>query len=287
MSLINCPECGHEVSTSALECPNCGRPVHRPAVAPDNVVRAVPVERSGFPNWAFIPLGILGALLLLVVFLMLGRNGAEDSNVNINVSARRTANTKDMPDTRSQAGSQTVTVPPAADTQVVTPPSSQTGSQTSTTTIPGAAGAPSDRGTVVIDARVTSRSGSPQAVKNEKFYLLDDDLESILHDAGLEPLEGQSLTNSLGLAVLYPDRYQDFYRAALKEINRHIKYSAQTDSSGKAQIGDIKPDNYYLFGVTRTGKGFAVWSSSVLVNAGQNALNLSPQPLTEMGDGNG
>ncbi len=285
MSLINCPECGHEVSTSALECPNCGRPLHRPPVA-DTVVTAVPVERSGFPNWAFIPLGILGALLLLVVFLMIGRNGDEEANgVNINVSAKRTApGTGDTSDTRGRTGSQSVTVPPSADTQVVTAPPS---SQTSTTTIPGAGGAPSDRGTVVIDAKVTSRSGSPQAVKNEKFYLLDDDLESILHDAGLEPLEGQSLTNSLGLAVLYPDRYRDFYRDALKEINHHIKYSAQTDGSGKAQIGDIKPDTYYLFGVTRTGKGFAVWSSSVMVNAGQNALNLSPQPLTEMGDGNG
>lgn len=283
MSLINCPECGHEVSTSALECPNCGRPLHRPAAVPDSVVTAVPVERSGFPNWAFIPLGILGALLLLVVFLMISRNGGEEANsVNINISAKRTApNTRDASDIRSQSGqpgSQTVTVPPVTDTQVVTAP----GSQTSTTTIPGAAGAPSDRGVVAIDAKVTSGNGSPQAVKNEKFYLLDDDLESILHDAGLEPLEGQSLTNSLGLAVLYPDRYQDFYRDALKAINHHIKYTAKTDGSGKAQMGDVKPDSYYLFGVTKTGKGFAVWSSPVIVNAGQNALNLSPQPLTEM-----
>jgi hypothetical protein len=248
------------------------------------VVTAVPVERSGFPSWAFIPLGILGALVLVVVFVMIGRNGDEEANgVNINVSARRTApNTGDTHGRTGQTGSQTVTVPPAADTQVVTAPPSQT----STTTIPGAAGAPVDRGAVVIDAKVTSGNGLPQAVRNEKFYLLDDDLESILHDAGLEPLEGQSLTNSLGLAVLYPDRYRDFYRDALKEINGHIKYSAQTDGAGKARIGDIKPDTYYLFGVTKTGKGFAVWSSPVMVNAGQNALNLSPQPLTEM-DGNG
>jgi hypothetical protein len=285
MSLINCPECGHEVSTSAIECPNCGRPLHRPAAAPDTVITAVPRVKEGFPTWAFIPLGILGALLLLVVFLMINRSGEEDANVNINVAARRTAaNTH----SGAQTGSQTVTVPPATDTQVVTAPasgpSSGTSSQTSTTTIPGTAGAPSDRGVVVIDAKVTSGSGSPQAVKNEKFYLLDDDLESILSEADLEPIQGQSLTNSLGMAVLFPDRYRDFYRDALKAINRHIKYSAQTDGSGKAQIGEIKPDTYYLFGVTRTGKGFAVWSSPVTVNAGQNALNLSPQPLTEMGD---
>ena len=31
----------------------------------------------------------------------------------------------------------------------------------------------------------------PQPVKNEKFYLLDKDLEMILSEAGLEPIEGQ------------------------------------------------------------------------------------------------
>jgi hypothetical protein len=247
----------------------------------DTVVTAVPAERSGFPAWAFIPIGLLGAFLLVLFFLMIGRNGGEEANgVNINVSAKRTA--PDTSDTRGRPGSQTVTVPPT-DTQVVTAPPSQT----STTTIqgmPGGGGAPSDRGAVLIDAKVTSANGLPQAVKNEKFYLLDDDLESILSDADLEPLEGQSLTNSLGLAVLYPDRYRDFYHDALDAIHHHIKYSAQTDSSGRAQMGDVKPDTYYLFGVTKTGKGFAVWSSPVVVNAGQNALNLSPQPLTEMSD---
>jgi hypothetical protein len=121
-------------------------------------------------------------------------------------------------------------------------------------------------------------------VGNEKFYLLDKDLEMILSEAGLESIEGQSLMNSLGMSVLYPEKYNDFHRAALNAINRHIKYSVQTDASGRAQIKDVKPDSYYLFGVTKTGKGFAVWSSPVAVNAGQNALNLSPQPLTEIED---
>jgi uncharacterized OB-fold protein len=281
MSLINCPECGHEISTAAMECPNCGRPLHSLG-EPGNVVTAVPVRSTGLPGWIFIPLGILGALLVFAVFLVISnRQDQEEANANVNVSVKRAT----AADPRgSRVESQTVT---ASQGQPISAPSSQT----ATTTVPGtatvpasSAPAPADTGIVLIDARVTGPTGLPLAVRNEKFYLLDEDLERILGAAGLDSINGQSLTDSLGLSVMYPDRYGDFRRDAFAAINPHIKYSVQTDGSGRAQIKDIKPEVYYLFGVTKSGKGFAVWSSSVVVNAGQNALNLSPQPVTEIAD---
>ncbi len=45
---------------------------------------------------------------------------------------------------------------------------------------------------------------------------------------------------------------------------------------------NIEPDSYYLFGITKSGKGFAVWSSPVSIRNGENVLNLSPQALTEI-----
>jgi endogenous inhibitor of DNA gyrase (YacG/DUF329 family) len=35
MALINCPECGREISYKAVSCPNCGIPVHN-AVGVEN-----------------------------------------------------------------------------------------------------------------------------------------------------------------------------------------------------------------------------------------------------------
>jgi uncharacterized OB-fold protein len=281
MSLINCPECGHEVSTAAAECPNCGRPLQVLA-EPGNVVTAVPVRRDSFPGWVFIPLGILGVLLVLAVFLVISnRQDQEDANANVNVSVKRAA----AADPRaSRVESQTVTAPQG---QPVSVPSSSGAmpSSGSTTTVPTtSAPVPADRGVVLIDARVMGPTGLPLAVRNEKFYLLDEEPDRILSEAGLDSINGQSLTDSLGLSVMYPDRYGDFRHDAFAAINSHIKYSVQTDATGKALIKDIKPDVYYLFGVTKSGKGFAVWSSSVVVNAGQNALNLSPQPITEIAD---
>lgn len=274
MSLLYCPECGHEISTAAVACPNCGRPLSAAKPVIERTAVIAPVRRDdGVPKWIFIPLGIIGAILLFVVFTFMSRNSEDaNTNLNVNVSARRSTTTAN-PDRTTDVPSSSVTVPPPADSQTVT------------TTVPGSqtsVNMPPTKGSVVIDAKIASRTGAPQAVKNEKFYLLDKDLEMILSEAGLEPIEGNSLMNSLGLSVLYPDRFSDFNRDALRAIKGHIKYAGTTDGNGKAEMGGIEPNSYYLFGVTRSGKGFAIWSSPVSVIAGQNALNLTPQRLTEM-----
>jgi hypothetical protein len=270
MSLIYCPECGHEISTAAVACPNCGRPLSaRPPVVERTAVVA-PVHRDdGIPKWVFIPLGVIGVVLVIVFFVFMSRNSADDSNLNVNVSARRGSTANDR--VSSDIPSTTVNAPPIDNSQTVTVPGSQT-----------SVNLPPDKGSVVIDAKIAGRTGTPQPVKNEKFYLLDKDLEMILSEANLQPIEGQSLANSLGLSVLYPDRYADFNRDALRAIKSHIKYAGTTDGNGKAEMGGIEPNSYYLFGVTRSGKGFAIWSSPVSIVAGQNALNLTPQQVTEM-----
>ncbi len=278
MSLIYCPECGHEISQAAIACPSCGRPINAPA-AP-TIERPVIVarrEESGFPPWAFVPLGILGLGLVLLLFFVMSRNDeTANSNLNVNVSTARASNrSREADRTDSQtisvpSSGTTVTVPPA-DTQTVTVPGSQT-------TIP----ADASKGKVVIDAKVANRTGAPTAVRNERFYLLDKDLDSILSDADLDPIEGQTLANSFGLSVVFPDRYGDFNRKALAAIKNHIKYSGTTDGSGKAAMNAVDPDSYYLFGVTKTGKGFALWSNQVTIRGGENILNLSPQAVTEM-----
>lgn len=233
-----------------------------------------PVSRNeGVPTWIFIPLGIIGVLLVVLFFVVMSRNsGDANSNLAVNVSTKRPAGANtERTGTNTDVPSSTITIPPATDTQTVTVPGSQTDVSAATS-----------KGSVVIDAKVAGRTGTAQPVKNEKFYLLDKDLETILSEAGLEPIEGQTLTNSLGLSVLYPDRFDAFNRDALRAIRTHIKYAGTTDATGKAELGGIEPNSYYLFGVTRSGRGFAIWSSPVAINAGQNALNLTPQRLTEL-----
>ena len=290
MSLMNCPECGHEVSNEAVACPNCGRPLSAPApvIQRKVVVAEKPVD-EGFPKWIIAPIVIL-ALIVIVLLIAITRNNEEAANtrtVNVNLDTqRRSTDSRESARTESapnqvEVPSSSTTVNPPPSTTVPNYPSSSTSvpsSQSSVTTVPA------DKGVVVIDAKVSTKTGEVQAVKNEKFYLLDKDLEMILSEADLEPIEGNSLSDSLGLAVMYPDRYGDFQREALNAIKKHIKYSVTTGGDGKASMKDVKPDSYYLFGITKSRTGFAIWSSPVSIIGGENKLNLQPARLNEISE---
>ena len=302
MSLMICPDCGHEVSTAAVACANCGRPTSDPTIERNVVVTEVPPPvRDDFPKWILIPIAAVGFLLLFVLFFWMRNNDdTANTNVNVNIASRRTsdsANSRDSSSRSSNSSSTTSEVPnqvtiPPSDTTTVTsqPPSSSTSSsQPSTVTnVPGqstttsGSSSNSTRGVVVVDAKVSTRSGSTQPVRNETFYLLKKDLDQILDEADIKDESGQGLRNTFGLSILYPNRYPEIRRSALDEINKNVVYKATTDASGKAQIGNVEPDSYYLFGIYKTNNGFAIWSSPVTITSGQNVLNLTPASLTEV-----
>lgn len=283
MALIYCPECGHEISSTAVACPQCGRPINFAPPAAARVVVDEPVERDGIPPWAIAAMVLTGVLVIFgLIWLATNRDDA-NSNLSVNVNAQRrsTANSRDV---AYDEPSRTVDIPSSGvDTTV--PPSSYP-ADSSVTTVPGSpvAAAPvvPDKGTVHISASVTTKKGEKRAVRNTKFYLLDEDVESILSEAELEPIAGQSLSVSLAMAMADQSTYGDFYNKAMRVIKEHIKYAGTTDGEGKAQLGSVKPDSYYLFGFTKAGNGFAMWNSAVSVIGGENNINLAPQTLTEM-----
>jgi len=275
MSLIYCPECGHEISTASVACVNCGRPISaRPAEMPRVIVEREPKTES-IPPWVIAPVIIMGVLVLFgLIYLFTAGDDDSNANLAVNVNARRN-------ETARAPVTTTDTTVPASSIPVAEAPGSAY--PTNPQNVPGSrVDAPPAKGTVVIDAKVSTRTGSSQPVRNTRFYLLDKDVESILSDADLDPIEGQTLAGSLALATADQAQYGEFYRAAMQALKEHIKYAGSTDSMGKAQLGSVEPDSYYLFGVARTGEGFAMWSSPVSVIAGQNAVNLTPQPLTQM-----
>jgi hypothetical protein len=282
MPIVNCPECGHDVSDAAVACPNCGKPLGIRPVTPARPVVVNERDEGGIPPWAFVAMGVVAVLVLFFIFAMMGRDDdTANSNLRVSVDADRDS-------TRSSSSAPSAASDYPATAPGYVPDSSATGSSSvpsTDTTVPGSQSSvtsPPDKGVVKIDARVVTSDGQPQAVRNEKFYLLEKDLEQILREADLRPIEGNSLSNSFGLAVLYPDRYGDFHRKALSAINNNIEYSGTTDSSGKAELSNVEPGSYYLFGITKTPNGFALWSSPVSVRGGENNLNLAPQRLNEI-----
>ena len=285
MSLINCPECGNQVSNTAVACPNCGHPLAPPSVESRTVIREVVppvVEKESFPKWILAPIIILGAVLIFLLFALFRSEDDNQRNINVGVTTNRQSD-RNGRSTSTDTETSRVTIPPTSDSSTVVVPQSVPPSTQTNVTISENPDSPApDKATVSLEAKVTNRAGNILPVKAEKFYLLDEDLESILRDADIEDTTGQGLVNAFGLSVLFPERYSEINKNALSEINKHRVYDTLTDSTGKAQIKNVKPGSYYLFGITKSKNGFAVWSSPVTINPGQNALNLTPARLTEV-----
>lgn len=287
MAIIHCPECAKEVSNTAVACPNCGHPLAPPAIERETIVREAPpvIEKEGFPNWVFIPLAVLG--IVVIFFLIILFQNKEPETTNINISTDRTA---DLPETTRKSTPTTEVVVPSNPNggDIDLPPSTSTvpsSGGTTTTTIPSESET-TTIGTVNLELKTRDKTGNVQPAKNEIFYLLDKDFESILREADVTPISGQSLSNSFGLSVIYPDRYNDFRKKALNAIEKHIKYDVKTGSDGKAKIGKVKPDSYYFFAIHKTGSGFALWTSPITINNGENNLNIQPQSSIEIKEQN-
>lgn len=276
MALINCPECGAEVSSTAVSCPHCGHPFVNPVIIADSP------RKNTFPSWVFIPLVLIGAVILFAVFLMLRSDDkVEQRNINVNLEGARQQERVPSTSSNISSASQPVITEPQART-IETPASVTTVPPSTTTSIIETT---PDKGTVSIEAKILNKNGNTQPVTKEKFYLLDKDLESILSQANIDD-RGQGVVNAFGLSVVNPGKYSEINRKALEAINQHIVYSTTTDSTGKAEIKEIKPKSYYLFGITKTRNGFAIWSSPVVINPGQNILKLDPVSPTEIVDYN-
>lgn len=288
MALIYCPECGHEISSAAVACPQCGRPTNVTPPAASRVIVTDPVERDGVPPWAIAAMALAGVFVVFGLIWLLSNRDDENANLSVNVNAQRraTANSRDV---AYDEPSRTVDIPSSSVGSTTVPSTSDTSSypsDSSSTTVPGSSVATApvvpDKGTVNISASISTRNGGKQAVRGTKFYLLDEDVESILSEADLEPIAGQSMSVSLAMAMADQSRHADFYRKAMAALRDHIKYAGTTDANGKAQLGSVKPDSYYLFGFTKSGNSFAMWNSTVSVIGGENNVNLAPQTLTEM-----
>ncbi len=284
MSLVFCPECGHEISLNAVACPNCGLPLSaQPPVEHKTVVHQQPrVVSDKLPPWAIAVFGIMAVALMLTLVYVFSSSG-DKGNINA------TVNTNARGGPSSVAKETRVTNVPSTETAPATVPQTQTSVPSTTTSVPSTsappalAPPPTDKGSVVIKAQVVTDRGTPQPARGIKFYLLDKDVESILQEAGVTPIEGNTLSGSLGLAAVFPDRYGEFQRSAMRAIGAHVKYSGSSDSSGTASLGgSVKPNGYYLFSVARAGKGFAIWNAPVSVVPGQNILDLGPQSITDI-----
>ena len=91
MALIYCPECGHEISSTAVACPQCGRPTNVAPPVASRVIVNDPVERDGVPPWAIAAMALAGVFVVFGLIFLLSNRDDETANLAVNVNAQRRA----------------------------------------------------------------------------------------------------------------------------------------------------------------------------------------------------
>ncbi|HKR13802.1 MAG TPA: prealbumin-like fold domain-containing protein [Pyrinomonadaceae bacterium] len=127
-------------------------------------------------------------------------------------------------------------------------------------------------GTLAMEAGIIYKSGGNQPVGRTEFRLLDADLESLISGAGLRADRGIDLVSTWAIKRRYN---ADATLLQIEEaIKQHTVQSVTTDFNGKAQFDNLPPAKYFVYGITETRRGFAVWSVPVEIKAGQNSVVL-------------
>lgn len=120
-----------------------------------------------------------------------------------------------------------------------------------------------------IKVAIIYNLGGAQAVAREDFYLLNKDAVQIWKETGLIKVE-----NNLGLDFSL-DRYYAMEGKPSKfneAIKPHIINTTTTDFEGNANFENVPEGIFYIYGVTETRGGIAVWSYKVSTNENKTVL---------------
>jgi hypothetical protein len=130
-----------------------------------------------------------------------------------------------------------------------------------------------------VEAAIIYRSGEVVPVARTTFYFLDDDVVTILKSAGVQPTSmtgrtysdyGKAIMSDIGFSARYGSlpEYQSFSIKLAEAIKSHVKYTFQTDFSGKANLADIPMGKFYLFGIGSTRQSGVVWNLPIDTSIG-------------------
>lgn len=128
---------------------------------------------------------------------------------------------------------------------------------------------------IPIKVAIIYKFGGPQAVAREDFYLLNRDFAQIWKESlftkyekakELRPKPSDELIFQLALL-------EDPAATKLAEaVKPYILRAVSTDFEGNATFENVPTGVYYIYGITQTRSGYAVWSYKVSTDENKTVL---------------
>lgn len=157
---------------------------------------------------------------------------------------------------------------------------------------------------LAIEAAIIYNFGGAQPLARTEIALLDQSLPQILRDAGLHggdldaeharaskqrypnmpdfsrysprrPDTDANLLEDLANAIQFPTLGDgQFLGKARDAIKAHTVASGTTDFAGKLELKDLKPAHYFVYAITQTRGGHALWNVPIEIKTGRNSLSI-------------
>ena len=127
-------------------------------------------------------------------------------------------------------------------------------------------------GSLAIQAGIVYRYGAPQPVARTQFAILDDDPESVISRAGIQGKKTWAMPRmSIMQSFLFMQQGGIWYdgERALASLKPHVLAGGTTDFNGNLVLTGLPPKRVYIFGMTQTRGGWAIWNVWVDLKAGQ------------------
>jgi hypothetical protein len=137
---------------------------------------------------------------------------------------------------------------------------------------------------ISIKVAIIYNFGGPQAVAREHFYLLNNDANQLWKAAGLlnaeklrvpgvttKPFSEESVfrfyfsMDRLRVSEGKPSQFED-------AVKPFIVKTVNTDFEGNATFENVPEGVYYIYGLTETRSGYAVWSYKVSTQENKTVL---------------
>ncbi len=133
-------------------------------------------------------------------------------------------------------------------------------------------------GMLSIEAAIVYSYGGVQPVARTEFMLFVENPDVLLAEISKPDENGRQLntTNLFGSVGgnIYVNGRGDEGQVAYKHLIQKRVQSVTTDFTGKATFKPVIPGQYYIFGVTATRGGVAVWNIPIQIEIGENSLTV-------------
>jgi len=133
-----------------------------------------------------------------------------------------------------------------------------------------------------FEAVVTALNGKSKEAFYTEFFVLNNDLESILRNAGINLQNYSSIDSYAELwarsrknSFMFPGIQKQIRSVLLELVEKGEGKRVRTDVDGAAKLLNFTEGSYFIIGTASLGKIGVTWSVPVALNSGSNKISLT------------